>query len=99
MKGGSDAEKYENFGPWAVAVRDSIRNIYNDWRGSVSNDYNDWKRGNHSDQYLEKERDKLHSNLENQRDWLEKWMDKINGTIGLWQKTYKERMERARRGL
>ena len=96
--GNTDAEKYENFGPWAVAVRDSLKNIYNDWAESAKNHYNNWKRGNHNDQEVEGEHDKLQSNLEKQRDWLERWVGRINSMLGLWQSTYKERMERARRG-
>jgi hypothetical protein len=90
--GNTDAEKYENFGPWAMAVRDSLRNIYNDWKESAINHYNNWKRGNHNDQEVEAMSDKLHSNLENQRDWLEKWVGRINSMLGLWHSTYKERI-------
>ena len=75
--GPSDAQKYENFGPWAAAIRDSLREAYNDWK---SYDHND-------------------DELKIQHDWLNRWVASINGTIGTWQSEYKEKMERARRGL
>jgi len=32
VDGSNDAEKYEKFGPWAAAIRDSLREAYNDWK-------------------------------------------------------------------
>jgi len=77
VAGQDDAQKYANFGPWAAAIRDALRDAYNEWKSYGPND----------------------QLLEQQRDWLNRWVGRINATIGTWQGEFKERMERARRGL
>jgi hypothetical protein len=99
VAGEGDGAKYANFGPWAAAVRDALRDIYNKWSTSAINQFNDWKeRGRHDDRLLEEEYNKLQSTLEKQHDLLGKWEDKIRGILGVWGREYKERMERARKG-
>ena len=99
VAGTNDAEKYANFGPWAAAVRDSLRDIYNEWSTTAINQLNDWKeRGKHDDRLLEQKYNELQSTLEKQHDFLGKWEDEIRGLLGFWGREYKERMERARKG-
>ena len=99
VAGEGDGAKYANFGPWAAAVRDALRDMYNKWSTSAINQFNDWKeRGRHDDRLLEEEYNKLQSTLEKQHDLLGKWEDKIRGILGVWGREYKERMERARKG-
>lgn len=45
VAGKDDAEKYRNFGPWAAAVRDSLKEVYNYWADQRHN------RGLLRDQY------------------------------------------------
>lgn len=45
VAGKDDAEKYRNFGPWAAAVRDSLKEVYNWWADQRHN------RGMLRDQY------------------------------------------------
>lgn len=38
VKGKDNAERIANFGPWVIAVRDSIREVYNSWKAYRPND-------------------------------------------------------------
>jgi hypothetical protein len=99
VAGDTDAQKYANFGPWAGAVRDFLEDIYSQYTEKVKVQYDDWRQANHNEQIIRAKRNELQESLESQRNWLNRWINKINGTIGTWQREFKEKMERARRGL
>jgi hypothetical protein len=98
VEGDTDSQKRANFGRWAMAVRDLLENLYTQYSEKIKENYDDWKRGNHNEQLIKDQRDKIRDSLINQRDWLNRWVGKINGTIGTWQREYQGRMESARRG-
>lgn len=77
VKGATDAERYNNFGDWAVAIREAIGSIYREWNS----------RSNHAPEVREQ-----------QHAFFNRWVDKINSMVGIWNSEFRERMERARLG-
>jgi hypothetical protein len=74
--GKDDAEKYKNFGPWAKSIKNTLHEVYRNWKSERHND----------------------DELKRQYDFLNRWIGRINATLGTYSDTYLELMERARRG-
>jgi hypothetical protein len=75
--GVDNSQKYALFGPWAAAIRDSLREAFDAWRSGDQHNYDE---------------------LQKQHRLLQRWVNKINATIGTWNTEYKEQIERARKG-